>query len=194
MSRPKEYDREEVLAKITELFWEKGFEATSINEIVARTGLNKHSLYNEFGDKEILFLLCIDEYVNKSIKELGDILTKEPLGLSNIEAFFDNRVAYASSGSCKGCLLINSVTEKETLSKKINQKVISLLSNLNKVSFYNCLKAAQENNEISRDKNCEVLASYLTCFLFGLVNVGKNETRKNELRKIADAALLVVKN
>lgn len=194
MSRPKEYDREEVLSKITELFWEKGFEATSINEIVARTGLNKHSLYNEFGDKEILFLLCIDEYVNKSIKELGDILTKEPLGLSNIEAFFDNRVAYASSGSCKGCLLINSVTEKETLSKKINQKVISLLSNLNKVSFYNCLKAAQENNEISRDKNCEVLASYLTCFLFGLVNVGKNKTRKNELRKIADAALLVVKN
>ena len=194
MSRPKEYDREEVLSKITELFWEKGFEATSINEIVARTGLNKHSLYNEFGDKEMLFLLCIDEYVNKSIKELGDILTKEPLGLSNIEAFFDNRVAYASSGSCKGCLLINSVTEKETLSKKINQKVISLLSNLNKVSFYNCLKAAQENNEISRDKNCEVLASYLTCFLFGLVNVGKNETRKNELRKIADAALLVVKN
>ncbi len=194
MSRPKEYDREEVLAKITELFWEKGFEATSINEIVARTGLNKHSLYNEFGDKEKLFLLCIDEYVNKSIKELGDILTKEPLGLSNIEAFFDNRVAYAASGTCKGCLLINSVTEKETLSEKINLKIISLLSNLNKVSFYNCLKAAQENDEISRDKNCEVLASYLTCFLFGLVNVGKNETRKSELRKIADAALLVVKN
>jgi len=194
MSRPKEYDREEVLAKITELFWEKGFEATSINEIVARTGLNKHSLYNEFGDKEKLFLLCIDEYVNKSIKELGDILTKKPLGLSNIEAFFDNRVAYAASGACKGCLLINSVTEKETLSEKINQKVISLLTNLNKVSFYNCLKAAQENNEISRDKNCEVLASYLTCFLFGLVNVGKNESRKSELRKIVDAALLVVKN
>jgi len=194
MSRPKEYDCEEVLAKITELFWEKGFEATSINEIVTRTGLNKHSLYNEFGDKENLFLLCIDEYVNKSIKELGDILTSEPLGLSNIEAFFDNRVAYATSGTCKGCLLINSVTEKETLSERINQKVISLLSNLNKVSFYNCLKAAQENNEISRDKNCEVLASYLTCFLFGLVNIGKNETRNNEIRKIVDAALLVVKN
>ena len=194
MSRPKEYDYEDVLAKSTELFWEKGFEATSINEIVARTGLNKHSLYNEFGDKENLFLLCIDEYVNKSIKELSDILTNEPLGLGNIEAFFDNRVAYATSGTCKGCLLINSVTEKETLSEKINQRVITLLSNLNKVSFYNCLKAAQENNEISSDKNCEVLAGYLTCFLFGLVNIGKNETRNNEIRKIVDAALLVVKN
>ena len=52
MSRPREYDRDEVLEKTTNLFWEKGFEATSINEVVARTGLNKHSLYNEFGEKE----------------------------------------------------------------------------------------------------------------------------------------------
>lgn len=193
MNRPRQYEREEVLDKTTDLFWEKGFEATSINEIVARTGLNKHSLYNEFGDKERLFLLCIDEYVNKSIKVLSDILTKKPLGLSNIDAFFDNRVIYAASEDCKGCLLVNSVTEKETLSGEVNQKVKSLLSSFN-ISFYNCLKAAQDNNEISSDKNCKVLASYLTCFLFGLVNIGKNETKRSELRKIVDAALLVVKN
>ena len=97
MSRPRQYDREEVLEKTTDLFWERGFEATSMNEVVARTGLNKHSLYNEFGDKEGLFLLCIDQYVNKSIKVLSEILTKKPLGLGNIETFFDNRVNYAAS-------------------------------------------------------------------------------------------------
>jgi len=104
MSRPREYDRDEVLEKTANLFWEKGFEATSMNEVVARTGLNKHSLYNEFGDKERLFLLCIDEYVNKSIKVLRDILTKKPLGLSNIEKLFANRVDYAATKDCKGCL------------------------------------------------------------------------------------------
>jgi TetR/AcrR family transcriptional repressor of nem operon len=147
-----------------------------MNEVVARTGLNKHSLYNEFGDKERLFLLCIDEYVNKSIKVLRDILTKKPLGLSNIEKLFANRVDYAATKDCKGCLLFNSVTEKETLSD------------------YNCLKAAQDNNEISSDKNCKVLASYLACFLSGLVNVGKNETKRKELRNIVDVALSAVKN
>ena len=136
--------------------------------------------------------MCIDEYVNKSIKVLSDILTKKPLGLSNIEAFFDNRVIYAASEDCKGCLLVNSVTEKETLSKEVNQKVKSLLSSFN-VVFYNCLKAAQDNNEISSDKNCKVLARYLTCFLFGLVNVGKNETNKKELRKMVDVALSTVR-
>ena len=120
-----------MLEKTTDLFWEKGFEATSINEVVSRTGLNKHSLYNEFGDKERLFLLCIDEYVNKSIKVLRDILTKKPLGLSNIVAFFDNRVKYAVSEDCKGCLLVNSVTEKEILCEENNQKIKLLLSNFN---------------------------------------------------------------
>ena len=192
MSRPREYDRDDVLEKTTNLFWEKGFEATSINDVVARTGLNKHSLYNEFGDKEKLFLLCIDEYVNKSIKVLSDILTKKPLGLSNIEKLFDNRVYYAADKECKGCLLFNSVTEKEILSEDINQKVKSLITSLN-MSFYNCLKAAQDNNEISSDKDCKVLAGYLACFLSGLVNVGRNETKRKELRNIVDVALSAVK-
>lgn len=193
MSRPREYNRDEVLEKTTNLFWEKGFEATSMNEVVARSGLNKHSLYNEFGDKERLFLLCIDEYVNKSIKALRDILTKKPLGLSNIEKLFVNRVDYAATKDCKGCLLFNSVTEKEILSEEVNKKVKTLISSLN-VSFYKCLKAAQDNDEISNDKNCMVLANYLTCFLSGLVNVGKNETKKKDLQKIVDVALSSIRN
>ncbi len=99
-----------------------------MNEVVARTGQNKHSLYNEFGDKEGLFLLCIDQYVNKSIKVLSEILTKKPLRLDNIETLFDNRVNYAASDNCKACLLVNSVTEIEVLSEEINRKVKSLLS------------------------------------------------------------------
>ena len=192
MNRPRQYDREEVLEKTTDLFWEKGFEATSMNEVVARTGLNKHSLYSEFGDKEKLFIDCIDYYSSNSSRFVRDILARKPLGLSNIEAFFENRVSYAASDDCKGCLIFNSVTEKETLSEEVNQKVKALLSSFN-VVFYNCLKAAQDNNEISSDKNCKVLASYLTCFTSGLVNYGKNETNKKKLRKMVDVALLTVR-
>ena len=130
MNRPRQYDREEVLEKTTNLFWEKGFEATSMNEVVARTGLNKHSLYSEFGDKEKLYIDCIDYYVRISSSFLSDILTRKPLGLSNIEAFFENRVNYAASVDCKGCLIFNSVTEKETLSEEINIKIKSRMSKI----------------------------------------------------------------
>jgi len=188
MSRPREYDREEVLEKTTDLFWEKGFEATSMNEVVARTGLNKHSLYSEFGDKEKLFIDCIDYYSSNSSRFVRDILARKPLGLSNIEAFFENRVSYAASDDCKGCLIFNSVIEKETLSKEINLRIKSRVSKI-KALFYNCLKAAQERKEISVDKDCKALADYLTCFTCGLVNFGKNETNKKELRKMVDVAL-----
>ena len=192
MNRPRQYDRDEVLEKATDLFWEKGFEATSMNEMVVRANLNKHSLYSEFGDKEKLFIECIDHYINKDIRVLSDILTKKPLGLSNIEAFFDNRVNYAASEDCKGCLIVNSVTEKEILSEEINLKVKSFISKF-KAFFYNCLQAAQDKNEISEDKDCKTLADYLVCFTFGLVNIGKNETKKKELRKMVDVALSAVR-
>ena len=192
MNRPRQYDRDEVLEKATDLFWEKGFEATSMNEMVARSSLNKHSLYSEFGDKEKLFIECIDHYISKDIRVLSDILTKKPLGLSNIEAFFDNRVNYAASEDCKGCLIVNSVTEKEILSEEINLKVKSFISKF-KAFFYNCLQAAQDKNEISEDKDCKALADYLVCFTFGLVNIGKNETKKKELRKMVDVALSAVR-
>jgi len=192
MNRPRQYDRDEVLEKATDLFWEKGFEATSMNEMVVRSSLNKHSLYSEFGDKEKLFIECIDHYISKDIRVLSDILTKKPLGLSNIEAFFDNRVNYAASEDCKGCLIVNSVTEKEILSEEINLKVKSFISKF-KAFFYNCLQAAQDKNEISEDKDCKTLADYLVCFTFGLVNIGKNETKKKELRKMVDVALSAVR-
>ncbi len=192
MNRPRQYDRDEVLEKATDLFWEKGFEATSMNEMVARSSLNKHSLYSEFGDKEKLFIECIDHYISKSNRVVSDILTKKPLGLSNIEAFLDNRVNYAASEDCKGCLIVNSVTEKEILSEEINLKVKSFISKF-KAFFYNCLQAAQDKNEISEDKDCKALADYLVCFTFGLVNIGKNETKKKELRKMVDVALSAVR-
>ena len=193
MTRPKEYSREEVLDAATELFWEKGYEGTSMNEMVEQTGLNKHSMYNEFGDKEGLFLDCLEHYSNESTKPLGNILTKKPLGLSNIEAFFNNRVEYATSRKFKGCLLLSSAIEKEILSDKINDKIQKMLTAFEGL-LYDCLKAAQEKREIPKKKDCKALASYLYCFLGGLLIVGRRNTDKGALKKLTDVALSAMKN
>ncbi len=193
MNRPREYCREEVLKTATELFWEKGFEGTSMNELVQQTLLNKHSMYSEFGDKEGLFLACLDYYVNEITKELGKILTRQPLGLNNIEAFFKKRVEYAASGNCHGCLIVNLVTEQQIVSAKINDRIQSILI-ANETRIYDCLKAAQKNGEIGRDKDCKVLAGYLGCFLRGLMNLGRSNKNKKMLRKLTHVALSAVKN
>lgn len=192
MSRSKEYIREEVLEAATKLFWTKGFEGTSMNELVEQTGLNKHSMYSEFGEKEGLFLACIDYYAYESNKAVNEILTKHPLGLQNIENFFENRIEYAGKKDCKGCLLVNTVTEKEVVSEAVNERVKALLSK-HETLLYNCLKAAQNEGEIHADNDCRVLARYLDCFNRGLMNVGKHQAEKRNLRMLADVALSTIR-
>lgn len=193
MPRSKEYIREDVLEVATQLFWTKGFEGTSISELVEQTGLNKHSMYSEFGDKEGLFSACIDYYTNESAKAVLGILTKRPLGLHNIEQFFENRIEYAGTNDCKGCFLANTVTEKEVVGHAISEQVKVLLSK-HEALFYHCLKAAQDQGDIPADKDCQLLARYLDCFNRGLMNVGKYQIEKKSLRSMTEVALSTLKH
>ncbi len=192
MPRTKEYNKAAFLAAATELFWQKGYDGTSMNDLVKHSGLNRHSMYNEFGDKERLFLSCIDYYVIEDSKEVIRILKQEPVGLKNIEDFIHNRVQYALSNDCQGCLLVNTVTEKEIVSDKINNKVFSILKNQENL-IHLCLKAAQEKGEISKKNDCKTLAIYLSCFFRGLMNMGKGAQDKTSFNKLAEIAISAIK-
>ena len=111
MGRPREYARENVLKAATDVFWEKGYEGTSVRDLVEGTGLHRRSMYEEFGDKDGLFLACLDHFVNETTKDQSALLRHKPLGVHNIEAFFRNRVEYVSSREFKGCLIVKSAIE-----------------------------------------------------------------------------------
>jgi len=193
LTRQREYIREDVLDRVTKLFWKKGYKATSINDIVKFTGINKHSLYNDFGDKETLFLSCADNYAKTATDAVENVLVRKPLGLSNIEDFFNNRSNYADSKDCIGCFLVNAITDQTTLSTKARNKVDKLLSGYQQL-FYNCLVAAQISGEIAKDKNCNILAQYLSCILNGLMISGRMKTSKSSLRTMTDMALSVLRS
>lgn len=193
MPRLKEYDREEVLEIATQLFLEKGFMGTSMNNLVDITGVHRRSMYTEFKDKDGLFLACIDSYLNTTEKNLVLILRKKPQGIRNIEAFLQDRIEYASSGNCKGCLLVNTAVEKELLGEQIQEKVLKSLKSTEK-EFYICLQAAKENGELSPGKNCRSLAKYLMCFLEGLMVMGKTNPTKKSLESVIESVLSTLKH
>lgn len=192
MPRIKEYSKEEVLDAATRVFWEKGYKGTSMNDLVEGTGLNKHSMYKEFGNKDGLYLACMNNYAEKTTKELNVILSREPLGFKNIEAFFSNRVAYLSSKNCKSCLLVNTAVEKEVLSSRINRSARQYLA-LQEKAFFSCLEAAQKNREIPENTNLELMAQYLLCFLEGINVMGKTDPTKKSLQLLANEVLSRVK-
>ncbi len=192
MARHKEYVREEVLEAATQIFWANGYEGTSVNELVEATGLHRRSMYEEFGDKDGLFLECLDHFVHETTKDVGVLLKRKPLGFQNIENLFYNRVDYVVSPEFKGCLLVKSAVEKELLNADAQKKIQFFLT-LTEKAFYDCLQAAQEQGEFHKDKNCKMLAKYLMCFLEGLMVMGQTTSSKQGLIGVVETVLSTVK-
>ena len=107
MGRPKNFSREGVLEKAMPVFWKHGFADASLQDLERATGVNKSGLYSEFKDKEDLFLACLRHYLERQGKR--GLLTKEPLGWKNIEAFLKN--GPLNKGEKQGCFAINSMRE-----------------------------------------------------------------------------------
>lgn len=193
MARTKEYDRDKVLDAATLVFWEKGYIGTSVNALVQATGLGKRSMYQEFGSKEKLFEECIRNYILRINREAVIILNRTPLGLANIEDFLANRIDYASSVDCHGCMIINSAIEKELIDASAFEMVKAALSSLED-AIYSCLEAARSDGEIPGDKDCRTLASFLSTLTAGIMVKSKTEPDRKVLAASVDSALSIVKN
>ncbi len=123
MARPAQYNCNEVLWKATLLFWEKGYRAVSISDLVQATGLQPGSLYGRFGSKEGLFLECIDHYQTMADR-IRDQHLEAPSPLARLRSFYDAMVDQAASEDGeRGCFIVNASLECEASETAIRTKV-----------------------------------------------------------------------
>jgi TetR/AcrR family transcriptional repressor of nem operon len=167
MARPKTYERGEVLRKATDLFARKGYEGAHLQELVDVTGLNRFSLYKEFGGKEGLFQAALDAYLEK-LGALDANLQREPQGLDNLRAFY---AALLQQDFPHGCLAINTIREKHVVPPRIYATIEKFTASA-EASLRRNLAAARENGELSRDTDVEALAKFLAALDMGLISYG----------------------
>src|SRR5262249_46392825 len=103
-----EFDREQVLDAALQTFWRKGYEATSLTDLLRATGLARQSLYNAFGDKRALFLACLRRYADVQMGRVSEALARGPVR-SAIRGLFAAVVQEGSLGC--GCFLVNAAAE-----------------------------------------------------------------------------------
>src|SRR5882672_4460417 len=114
MPRPREFEPEQVLDSAMRQFWERGYRATSVDDLVRATGVKPGSLYNAFpGGKRALFLGSLDRYSKLVVPQKLRELEHSRASLAEARAYFDGLVAdLLSPEGRQGCLLVNTAIEK----------------------------------------------------------------------------------
>ena len=181
MGRPRSYDRDEVLENALLLFWRKGFEGAHLQELVEVTGLNRFSLYKEFGSKEGLFEAAMERYMEQ-LGELVRLLEVEPYGVANVKAYFAALVEYRFR---HGCFLVNTLSEKHVVGAAVFGKVRNFVRGGEKL-FVENLEASRARGELGVDADVDDLARFLVIHELGLLTHGILESRKAERRRTLD--------
>src|SRR5262249_55586187 len=130
MARPREFDPGEALARAMDAFWAKGFEGTSLADLMAATGLNKASRYAAFGDKRRLYLAAVERYERDGIDQTIARLREAADPAATIAAVFDGVIAAAARGDRRGCLLCNASIDRAPYDPAVERRVLSALARL----------------------------------------------------------------
>jgi TetR/AcrR family transcriptional regulator, transcriptional repressor for nem operon len=110
--RPREFDEEDVVARATDLFWRRGYHATSVRDLGAALGLSASSLYRTFGDKHALFLRALDHYRATDSAEARDHLLQPGPAPDVLREWLIRMVDLPEEGAAaRGCFVVNTATE-----------------------------------------------------------------------------------
>ncbi|WP_438297905.1 TetR/AcrR family transcriptional regulator [Sporosarcina sp. FA15] len=190
MARSKEFDVNQVLRKAMELFWQQGYEKTSMQELVDYMGIHRRSIYDTFGDKRTLFLSALSHYEELITSETKKRVGSKLLVKQGIREVF-NMIIYPNLNLPKGCLSVNAAVELSLLDEEIATKIAEMFTKTEAL-FYELLKHGQKNGEISKNHNPEVLSLFLHNSLVGLRVLVKIEADKKKLESIVDMTLSVL--
>ena len=121
MARTKDFDESEVLAKAIKLFWQKGYNGTSMQDLVDGLGISRSSIYDTFGDKHQLYLKALGTYRQNAIGVRDQILHASVPAKAAIRQLMDLTIdQMIRDKQHKGCFLVNSAVENAPHDKEIN--------------------------------------------------------------------------
>lgn len=187
MTRRREFDNEAVLEKAMEVFWKRGYEATSIQDLVECMGVNRGSIYNAFGDKRGLFQAAISYYGDKIVQKAIACLEAPGASKQAIIDYF-GELATNKDADCRGCLIVNSAVELGIRDPELRCQIAINLQRIED-AFFKALTRAQDKGEVPLAADTRALARYFTCLMQGLSVMSKLRPDPIVLQSIVRVAL-----
>jgi TetR/AcrR family transcriptional repressor of nem operon len=190
MAGVKQFDRSEVLDRAMALFWTRGYEATSIHDLVEATGVNRGSIYVTFGDKKGLFLAVLDHYLETVAKSMMAELS-DPDPRRAIERMFDSLIRRMSDPKFpRGCFITNTSLECPGSGDEINRKIAEAIGQ-QESAIYRVLRRGQAEGSLASTLDARALARFFLGVAQGLNVVNKAVADPEVLKDMVMVAMSV---
>ncbi|MFC5448667.1 TetR/AcrR family transcriptional regulator [Paenibacillus aestuarii] len=193
MARPREFEQESALGKAMELFWTQGYERTSIQDLVEHTGVHRGSLYDTFGDKNQLFLSCLDRYRDLMKEHAFSVLEEPGEPKEVLQRYFMRLIeiaTYEKTGR-RGCLIANTAMELGTSDPMIAFRVEAYTLDM-EIMYSKFLMRAQQQGSLKSKHNVRELARFLLSTRNGLYVLAKSATDRKILEDAAKVAMSIM--
>jgi len=176
MARPPEFDRAEALIKAQHLFWERGYERTTVRDLTEAMGISAPSLYNAFGGKKELFDEAVAAYASAPARVVPPALA-EQTARAVLARILDIAVReYASDIQPRGCLVISD-------------PVLGAERTAGREAIRERLSVARAAGDLPEDADLQALTDYIDIVLRGLSSLARDGVEPSALRAAADVAL-----
>lgn len=186
MPRTPTYDRDDVLEKALNLFWEKGFQGTSMKDLETSLEMHPGSIYAAFGSKEKLFEEALRLYGARSREALDRTLADAPGALHALAEHVRNvGRGLVKDNPARACMLVKTVLETPDDDPALRRSAEALLQDVEK-SFAETFQLAKEKGELAADADADHLANWLQMQIFGLRTYAQRADAAPKVKSLAE--------
>ncbi|MGK3988657.1 TetR/AcrR family transcriptional regulator [Sorangium sp. So ce136] len=187
--RPRSFDRAAALRRAMEVFWERGYEGTSLSDLTAAMGINSPSLYAAFGCKESLFREAVSLYNQVEGAAVARAMREAPTARGAVEAMLrGNAEAYVSPGKPSGCMIVLAAT----LGTQESEAVRCHLAEVRRgavVELQRRLDRGVVEGDLPAGTDTAALAAFYTTVLQGLSIQARDGASREALLAVVDCAM-----
>ncbi|WP_431089535.1 TetR/AcrR family transcriptional regulator [Paenibacillus sp. 8b26] len=193
MVRPREFDEEKALDAAMQLFWEKGFEATSLSDLTSKMGIQRPSIYAAFGDKKQLFEAALRKYTQSHAANVRSRLLSRASVKEAICNFFEGVVA-EEYDECpnRGCFCINTMVELAPHDEKFEILTREHQMYLSTV-FQETIERGIRSGELEATTDARALAHTMISLLIGITVMMKSRPERSFVDHAVATTLMLLK-
>lgn len=185
VGRPREFDIDEALDRAMEAFWARGYEGTSMSDLMEAMGLQKGSIYKAFGDKHSLFLRAIQRYLDQAFAASRGMLAAADSPKEGIRTWLEKLETMCDPGSGMGCFAINAVVELAPHDEDVRKILDGHFTRYRRL-LRDVIARGQELGEFRDDRPAQDLASLLQVAVSGLMAMARGKLSRGRVSGLVD--------